>query len=130
MNRNRQIVRVVAAGFLLTGALADSGSLRAQEVEPRSPAGALGHLVRPRAGRHVHYSSYDRTGGNDDFVVIEPGETFTLIDHEDAGILRRWWLTIAPRNDVEIQRGLIVRCYWDGEEEPSVEVLDPCRSGW
>ena len=36
--------------------------------------------------------------------------------------MRRWWITIAPRNHREIQRHLIVRCFWDREEEPSVEV--------
>jgi hypothetical protein len=36
--------------------------------------------------------------------------------------VRRWWLTIAPWNNRKIQRQLIVRCYWDGESSPSVEV--------
>jgi hypothetical protein len=36
--------------------------------------------------------------------------------------VRRWWLTIAPRNSVAIQRQLIVRCWWDDEPTPSVEV--------
>ncbi|HZD04452.1 MAG TPA: glycoside hydrolase family 172 protein, partial [Longimicrobiales bacterium] len=36
-------------------------------------------------------------------------------------VVRRWWVTVAPRNDPVIQRGLVVRCYWDGETTPSVE---------
>ncbi|HEY1021364.1 MAG TPA: DUF2961 domain-containing protein, partial [Flavisolibacter sp.] len=44
------------------------------------------------------------------------------VDHKGAGVLRRWWLTIAPRNVVAIHRSLIIRCYWDEEKEPSVEV--------
>lgn len=80
-------------------------------------------LYMAREGRIAHFSSYDRSGGNDDNVKIAPGETHTLVDHEGtAGVVRRWWLTIAPRNNRPIQRQLIVRCYWDGEEEPSVEV--------
>ncbi|HEX7062681.1 MAG TPA: glycoside hydrolase family 172 protein [Woeseiaceae bacterium] len=113
---------VAAALLLLCLATPEPGSLRAQEAGSREPAGALGHLVWPRAGREVHYSSYDRSGGNDDFVSIAPGEKATLVDHRGAGILRRWWLTIAPRNDVRVERGLIVRCWWDGEDEPSVAV--------
>jgi hypothetical protein len=78
----------------------------------------------PRSqGKVAHYSSYDLSGGNADFRRIEPGQSLTLVDHQgSAGIVRRWWLTIAPRNNREIQRQLIVRCYWDGETDPSVEV--------
>ncbi|HET6630672.1 MAG TPA: glycoside hydrolase family 172 protein [Woeseiaceae bacterium] len=121
--RARVPVPGLAAGLLLLCAGPDPAGLSAQVLPERLPSGALGHLIWPRTGSHLaHYSSYDRTGGNADFAVIAPGETLTLVDHDGPGVLRRFWLTIAPRNDVEIQRGLIVRCYWDGEEAPSVEV--------
>lgn len=84
--------------------------------------GALERLVMPLEGGIRHYSSHDRTGGNADWVAIRPGETHTLVDHAGAGMVRRWWITIAPRNNPEIQRQLIVRCHWDGEQSPSVEV--------
>lgn len=84
--------------------------------------GTLGSLFLPRESRLVHYASTDPAGQNADFRAIVPGETLVLMDHEGAGIVRRWWATIAPRNHPEIQRHLIVRCYWDGEAEPSVEV--------
>lgn len=84
--------------------------------------GPLGDLYLAKSGGIAHYSSEDPTGGNRDHVGIAPGEKLTLVDHEGAGVLRRWWLTIAPRQNVEIQRTLIVRCYWDNEEQPSVEV--------
>ena len=84
--------------------------------------GSLDALIRPRESRIVHYASWDTTLRNDDFRRIGPGQTLTLLDHRGAGILRRWWLTIAPRNDVALQRQLIVRAYWDDETEPSVEV--------
>lgn len=84
--------------------------------------GPLGDLFMAKDGGLVHYSSTDPTGGNEDRRRIEPGEELVLVDHEGAGVVRRWWITIAPRNNTEIQRTLIVRYYWDGEEEPSVEV--------
>jgi hypothetical protein len=95
------------------------GLVRAQGVPDRS---TLGSLVLPRGSRIAHYSSADPKMGNDDFRRLAPGETLTLLDHRGPGILRRWWITIAPRNDVAIQRQLIVRAYWDDETEPSIEV--------
>lgn len=84
--------------------------------------GPLGDLFLAKEGGLRHYSSYDSTGNNADFKRIEPGQTLVLVDHKGAGVLRRWWLTIAPRNIVDVHRSLIIRCYWDGEKEPSVEV--------
>ena len=86
------------------------------------PEGILGDLYFPREGGLAHYSSTDTTGGNDDRRPIEPGDTLTLVDHEGTGVVRRWWVTIDPRDDPEVLRNLIVRCYWDDEATPSVEV--------
>ncbi|MDQ4079549.1 MAG: DUF2961 domain-containing protein [Gemmatimonadota bacterium] len=82
----------------------------------------LGALALPRPSRIAHYSSLDSAAKNDDFRRIAPGQTITLVDHSGAGIVRRWWITIAPRNNVALQRQLIIRCYWDNETTPSVEV--------
>lgn len=84
--------------------------------------GPLGDLYLAREGGLAHYSSTDATGGNDDRRPIAPGETLVLVDHHGAGVVRRWWVTIDPRDNVEVLRNLIVRCYWDDEESPSVEV--------
>ena len=84
--------------------------------------GPLGDLFLAKEGGLVHYSSYDTAGNNADFRILAPGEKLVLVNHKGAGVVRRWWLTIAPRNVVEIHRSLIIRCYWDGEKEPSVEV--------
>jgi hypothetical protein len=112
------------AGFMsprmLLGALvvmAAAAALPAQQ-----PASTLDALTRPRSGRIAHFSSRDTSGGNADFRTIAPGETLTLLDYRGAGIVRRWWVTIAPRNNRQIQRQLIVRCWWDDETTPSVEV--------
>jgi hypothetical protein len=82
----------------------------------------LGGLIFPRGGKVLHFSSTDPKGGNDDSRPIAPGQTLTLVDYKGAGIVRRWWVTVAPRNNRQIQRQAIIRCYWDGETSPSVEV--------
>jgi hypothetical protein len=82
----------------------------------------LDGLASPRDGRAMHESSWDRSGGNADMRVVEPGQTITLFDHRGAGIVRRFWVTIAPRSHAEIHRQAILRMYWDDEPTPSVEV--------
>ena len=103
-------------------AFGQNSSANKNSTIPAYEEGVLGNLFMVREGGIVHYSSTDSTGGNDDRRPIGPGETLVLVDHQGAGVVRRWWVTIAPRNNVEVQRHLIVRCYWDGEKSPSVEV--------
>jgi len=50
-------------------------------------------------------------------VRIEPGATFTLADIDGPGALQQLWLTATGH-----WRFAILRCYWDGEESPSIEV--------
>jgi hypothetical protein len=50
------------------------------------------------------------------FVVIKPGETFTMADVAGPGIIKHIWMT--PAGDYRLS---IFRIYWDNETEPSVE---------
>jgi hypothetical protein len=49
-------------------------------------------------------------------VVIEAGQTFVLADIKESGAIQHIWMT--PTGD---NRMNILRIYWDGENEPSVE---------
>jgi len=51
------------------------------------------------------------------YVIIQPGETFTMAEIEGPGCIQHIWLT--PTGN---WRFYILRFYWDDEEEPSVEV--------
>ncbi len=51
------------------------------------------------------------------FVVIEPGQTFTVADINGPGAIQHIWMT--PTGN---WRFSILRFYWDDETEPSVEV--------
>ncbi len=66
-------------------------------------------------------SSWDRTGRNDDYIRIGPGETVTLLDECGAGCITRIYLALAAPELTDHRDG-ILRCFWDGEESPSVEV--------
>jgi len=60
-------------------------------------------------------------------VKIEPNTTFTLAEIKGPGALQHIWMT--PTGN---RRFSIIRIYWDGETEPSVEVPvgDFFASGW
>ncbi|MEN6537522.1 MAG: glycoside hydrolase family 172 protein [Bryobacteraceae bacterium] len=65
-------------------------------------------------------SSWDKTGGNSDRIPIKPGETATLAEISGAGCIKHIWVTIASESKFHL-RELVLRMYWDGEAEPSVE---------
>ncbi|MDX8480284.1 DUF2961 domain-containing protein [Mesorhizobium sp. VK24D] len=77
-------------------------------------------LAKLRDARTRRFSSYDRTGGNDDRLHIEPGETVVIAEYDGAGIVTHIWATLAC-NSESFLRKIVLRAYWDGEDQPSVE---------
>ena len=61
------------------------------------------------------------------FIIIRPGETFTLGEIAGSGAIQQIWMTPSGT-----WRYSILRMYWDGEESPSVEcpVGDFFAVGW
>ena len=51
------------------------------------------------------------------YVQIKSGDTFTMADIQGPGAIQHIWMT--PTNQ---RRYSILRFYWDGEKEPSIEV--------
>jgi hypothetical protein len=82
-----------------------------------SPLRGLAKLRRARTRR---FSSYDRTGGNDDRLHIEPGQTVTIAEHRGAGIVTHIWVTIQCQSENYLRKA-VMRAWWDGEVEPSIE---------
>ena len=71
--------------------------------------------------RSKRISSWDRTGNNADFISLKGGEKKILADIKGAGCVKHFYapsLTMDPF----YFRNTILRMYWDGEENPSVEV--------
>lgn len=66
-------------------------------------------------------SSYDTTGGNLDFWLLDPGETRTLAQVPGPGCVRHIWMTLASREEAYPRRS-VLRMFWDGAETPCVEV--------
>jgi hypothetical protein len=65
-------------------------------------------------------TSSDPTGGNDDWRVIEPGQTLVLLDVKGPGCIVHFRDNITSREAHHLQLH-VLRMYWDGEKEPSVE---------
>ncbi|MEK3888140.1 glycoside hydrolase family 172 protein [Bacillus sp. FSL K6-3431] len=94
--------------------------------------GPLGNIYQIKADiKTKRVSSYDKTGGNSDKIVIESGEISEIANINGAGIVKHIWITIATL-DPFIRRNAIIRMYWDGEENPSVEspIGDFFGQGW
>jgi len=68
----------------------------------------------------LRISSYDRTGGNADFVPIKPGETKAIAEIGGAGCIRHIWFGGGVDEKCWLRK-VVLRMYWDGERNPSVE---------
>jgi hypothetical protein len=79
----------------------------------------LRNLGQKQDYRSRRVSSYDRSGGNRDSIVIEPGKTAVLAEIEGPGAVHHIWTTIAA--EPFYGRKIVLRIYWDGEKSPSVE---------
>jgi len=108
--------------FLVLISLVAGGSVR---------GGQLDDLFQPRDYTSKRISSYDKSGGNMDCLVIEAGKTVTIAEIKGAGIIKHIWITISC-SDPMIRRNAIIRFYWDGEDTPSVEspIGDFFGQGW
>jgi len=93
--------------------------------------GPLANLARLVDARSRRISSYDRTGGNDDYIGIGGRETRTIAEIEGAGIVKHIWITISSKDPL-FRRNLVLRMYWDGQDHPSVEspIGDFFGNGW
>jgi hypothetical protein len=117
LDRRSLIVPTTAAAALGLGSLGKSEAAG----EPSSSPHALLALAQLRDYRARRSSSYDRSGGNADSIPIDPGATATLLETTGAGAVTHIWFTINSREDFHLKK-LVLRAYWDGEAEPSVEV--------
>jgi len=81
---------------------------------------SLAHLPYLREYRSRRISSYDATGGNRDFWIIHSEERKILAEIPGPGCIKHIWMTLGvPQEDY--MRRIILRFFWDGCDEPSVE---------
>ena len=68
----------------------------------------------------LRVSSHETTGGNADYRKVTPGETLTILDADGPGMISHLWFTVAMSEPYSLKR-IVMRIYWDGEDNPSVE---------
>jgi len=81
----------------------------------------LSALFTRDAARSHRASSWDRSGGNRDFIFVAPGDTAVLMEADGPGCITHVYCAMVFPDPADY-RAAILRCYWDGEETPSVEV--------
>jgi hypothetical protein len=90
---------------------------------------SLRDLPRLRDTKRGRASSWDRSGGNDDRLTVQPGQAVTLADVEGPGAITHIWCTVALphtegpwQSETDYLRSLVLRITWDGSAAPSVLV--------
>jgi Protein of unknown function (DUF2961) len=65
-------------------------------------------------------SSYARDGTNRDYENLKAGGELVLFNEVGPGEIRHVWITMASPEAYHLKK-IVLRMYWDGETEPSVE---------
>jgi Protein of unknown function (DUF2961) len=107
--------RVVILTVSLAFSLIFGNIARAQESSDW-----LAGLTKPHDYVLKRSSSYDRSGGNEDYRPLPSGDTLTLLDARGPGEVSHVWITIASREMYHLKK-IVLRMYWDDEQSPSVE---------
>lgn len=117
---------VTGAGL---GGLSWLSNTRSRSISPENVSGAKGSAAMATDGVAAAAArDLGRGWKVNPYVHIQPGETLVLADIAGPGAIRHIWLTPAA----VAWRMLIVRVYWDDQQQPSVEcpLGDFFASGW
>jgi hypothetical protein len=82
--------------------------------------GSMPDITQQQTYQLLRASSRESTGGNADYRKVTPGETLTILDVDGPGMISHMWFTVAMSEPFSLKR-IVLRIYWDGEQDPSVE---------
>ena len=102
---------------------------RDRSARRTSPAKKAKAAWRPRAPARAPRATWAAAGRSRPRCGIKAKSTFTVAEIDGPGAIQQIWMTPAP---IDKTRLFILRFYWDGESEPSVEVPlgDFFACGW
>ena len=81
----------------------------------------LSNLHQQKRFLRQRESSYNRNGGNRDYIVIEAGTSYAVPQLLGAGIIRHLWFTVVPGSE-DAYRKLVLQITFDEVGEPQVNV--------
>ena len=94
-------------------------------VSPENPTGAKGQGAMAVPGSSVAFSAPAARLGQGwkvhPFIKIPPHSTVTIMDVDGPGTIEHIWMASSPKFTGN-GRATVLRFYWDGEKNPSVEV--------
>ncbi|MHA1408193.1 MAG: glycoside hydrolase family 172 protein [Candidatus Heimdallarchaeaceae archaeon] len=82
---------------------------------------SLRNLPKLRDFKRKRVSSFDKSGGNIDFIRLLPGEKKTIFNEDGPGCITHIWTTQLCRGEKYWLNNLIIRIWWDGEDKPSIK---------
>lgn len=112
------------------GNLSRLSHAKTRSISPENVTGAKGRGGMAKVGEGTASHAARELGQGwkvNPYIHIEPGQTYTLGEIDGPGAIQQIWMTPAGN-----WRFMILRFYWDGEENPSVEcpVGDFFACGW
>lgn len=111
------MVREIDRGIRRGGVVAKMSPRNSRISQP----GLLSSLPEISSAVTRRESSWDRSGGNKDSETLDPGATHVMAEIEGAGQITHIWMTVASP-DLNWGRRIVLKAYWDEEEEASIEV--------
>lgn len=97
--------------------LAPPAGVRSRSINAENPTGAFG--IAASASSNL---GPGRKGSA--WAALPAGGTVDLVDIDGPGVIRHIWITVTDKTEAGpfVLRDLVLRAWWDDEDEPSVEV--------
>jgi hypothetical protein len=91
---------------------------RTRSISAENPTGEPGGAAKSSPGKESAASALGKGWKVRPCITVEANETAALAEISGPGVIQHIWIT-APEG---VHRNCLLRMYWDGEEQPSVEV--------
>jgi len=125
MKTNALIVSSLLATIMLGYAIAgETPSVNSKEtsINTKVEAPEIAYL---RDFTSKRASSWDRTGGNADWIIVPGGKTNVLFDEKGMGCIKHFYWTYIWSGEARARNlfhGVVLHAFWDGDVTPSIEV--------
>jgi hypothetical protein len=113
-----RLVLLVAGFGLITVLLSSCMNSYKADLDKILNPGSLPYL---KDSKLIQVSSHDTTGGNNDMISIPAGKEARILQVTGPGVITRIWFRI-DSDDPYFLRRILLKIYWDNEDNPSVEV--------